>query len=102
MHEERQQERVTARRDPLVTFFGGSPGGVIVRLIVLSLFVGFVMTWLGLSPNDLLRSAERLFRDARFNSADMFRSILAYTLTGAAVVIPIWLLMRVFSVGRRR
>jgi hypothetical protein len=102
MHEERQQERVTTRRDPLVTFFGGSPGGVIVRLIVLSLFVGFVMTWLGLSPNDLLRSAERLFRDAWFNSADMFRSILAYTLTGAAVVIPIWLLMRVFSVGRRR
>lgn len=90
------------RRDPVRAFFGGSPGGVIVRLLIMSLLVGFVMTWLGLSPADLFTSLEAALRDAWANSGAMLRTILTYVLTGAAVVIPIWLILRLLRVGRGR
>lgn len=90
------------RRDPVRAFFGGSPGGVIVRLLIMSLLVGFLMTWLGLSPLDLFSSLERIMRDAWANSGAVLRTLLTYVLTGAAVVVPIWIVVRLLRIGRRR
>lgn len=90
------------RRDPLTAFFGDSPARVIVRLVVMSLLVGFLLTILGLSPLDLFNSLDVVIREAWANSAGIVRSIIGYVITGAAIVIPIWLIMRLASAGRRR
>ena len=40
--------------------FGGSPLGVLGRLILVSILVGVVLSALGLDPFDIFRSVERL------------------------------------------
>ena len=45
----------------MARFFGGSPLTVAVRLVVVSLFVGLVMTWLQIDPMDLFFDLQRGF-----------------------------------------
>lgn len=82
------------RRTTLERFFGGSPAGVIVRLLLMSLVVGFLMTLFGIRPQDLVDNAIRLVDAALRDGLGVFRDIGAYIVTGAAIVVPIWLLMR--------
>ncbi len=82
-------------------FLGGSPGGVAVRLIVMSLLVGFLMSIFGISPRDIVASAERLFRDIFENGFEVFDNLFGYVLAGAIIVIPIWLVARILASGRR-
>ncbi|MFD1253223.1 hypothetical protein DEVEQU_00675 [Devosia equisanguinis] len=82
------------QRSPLVRFMGGSPVAVIIRLLLLSLVVGFIMSFFDLNVGDLVRTGMRVFRDALRDGFGMFRGMGGYILTGAAVVVPIWLIMR--------
>jgi len=41
---------------------GGSPMGVLVRLILVSILVGVILSALGLDPFDIIHSIERLIR----------------------------------------
>ena len=75
-------------------FFGGSPGGVIVRLLLISLVVGFLMSVLGFDVRDVVHGAVNLFREALRDGFGIFRNLGFYILTGAALVVPIWLLIR--------
>lgn len=84
----------TPRRSAPERFFGGSPAGVIVRLVLLSLVVGFAMSLFGFEPRDVINGAVRLFRDAMRDGFGMFRTVGAYIVTGAVLVVPIWLLIR--------
>lgn len=43
-------------------FFGGSPLWVIVRLILLSIVIGVLLSALGLDPWNIVESVERLIR----------------------------------------
>jgi hypothetical protein len=80
--------------DGLRRFIGGSPFGVFIRLALLSILIGFVLTVLGLDPRNILWSIEALIR-AIFNLGfDAIGWVWSYFLLGAAVVIPIWLIMR--------
>lgn len=92
MTDQPQSEAPT--RSGLDRFFGGSPGGVVIRLVLISLVVGFVMSVFGISPQIVIRGAVELFRDALRDGFGVFRSIGAYILTGAALVVPIWLVIR--------
>jgi len=74
--------------------FGGNPAGVVLRLVIVSLLVGFVMQSFGLDVRDLVRSALDIFRDALRDGFHEFRHLGSYILTGAAVVVPVWLLLR--------
>lgn len=74
--------------------FGGNPAGVILRLVIVSLLVGFVMQSFGFDVRDLVRGAVDIFRDALRDGFREFRHVGSYILTGAAVVIPVWLLLR--------
>ncbi|MEZ5923353.1 MAG: DUF6460 domain-containing protein [Hyphomicrobiaceae bacterium] len=82
-------------------FFGGNPLSVVVKLIVLSLVVGIVMAALGLDVFSLVESLQRLamrLYDMGFGAIEWaFR----YFLLGAAVVIPIWLVIRLLKLGGR-
>lgn len=88
------QPRVEPRRSPLERFFGGSPAGVILRLVLVSLLVGFLMSVFGIRPADVIDGAIELFHDVIRDGFGVFRDLGAYILTGAVLVVPIWLLLR--------
>ena len=81
-------------------FLGGSPLGVLVRLIFISLLVGAAMAFLGLSPRGLFDSALRFVRSLTDMGFDAVREVGGWALAGALVVVPLWLLMRLFSARR--
>jgi hypothetical protein len=81
-------------------FLGGSPGAVLVRLIFLSLLVGAFMAFLGLTPFGLIDQLVVWLRSVFDLSFDTVRQIGRWVLYGAIVVVPIWLLTRLFSFRR--
>ena len=91
-----------AQGDSVTRFLGGSPLAVAGRLILLSVLVGFVMVTFGLDPYNIIRSIRLLFQrlwDLGFNAVDW---LWRYFLLGAVIVIPVWLLSRLFGAPRGR
>jgi len=82
--------------------FGGSPFSVLSRLILLSILVGVVLSTVGLDPMNLLKSLEMLARQVYAMGFDAVRYVWQYFLLGAAVVIPLWIVLRLLRGGRRR
>jgi Family of unknown function (DUF6460) len=78
-------------------FFGPNTLGVAIRLVLFSIVVGIIMSALGISPADLPRwlsmVGQRLY-DLGFGSV---QTLFGYFLVGAVVVVPIWLLSRLFG-----
>lgn len=89
----------SSRPTALGRILGDRPVALLVRLVVLSLVVGFFMQMFGLNVQDLLQAADNVFRSAFRDSGAMLRSGVSYVLTGAAIVVPLWLLARL--TGRR-
>jgi hypothetical protein len=88
--------------DTVTKVFGGTPLGVLGRLILVSILVGVILSALGLDPFDIIQSIERLIRSIWNMGFDAFRWLWRYFLLGAVIVIPIWILMRLFSAPRGR
>jgi Family of unknown function (DUF6460) len=80
--------------------FGGSPMAVLGRLILLSILIGVILSALGLDPFDIVHSIERLIRSLWNLGFDAFRWLWRYFLLGAVIVIPVWILMRLFNAPR--
>ena len=95
-------EQTTERERPsrLERLLGDRPGALIVRLVLISLVVGFLMAVFGVNPQSLINGAIHVFRDALRDSTGMLRTIVGYVLAGAAIVVPVWLVLRLTS--RRR
>ena len=81
-------------------FLGGSPLGVAVRLILLSILVGVVLSAVGLDPRNIFYSLERLIVGVWDMGWDAVRWLWGYFLLGAIIVVPIWLIVRLFKAGR--
>ena len=81
----------------MVRFFGGSPLTVAVRLVVVSLLVGLVMTWLQIDPMDLFLDLQRSFVRLWGTGFVALHQIGNTVLAGAAVVVPVWFVLRVLS-----
>lgn len=88
-----------SENNDLTRFFGGSPAWVLVRLVILSVVVGVILAALGLDPMNILNSLERLIRSLFSFSFEAVERVWRYFLLGAVIVIPLWILMRLF--GRR-
>ena len=86
--------------DTVTRVFGGSPLAVLGRLVLVSILVGVILSALGLDPFDIIRSVERLIRSIWNLGFDAFHWLWRYFLLGAAIVIPIWLIMRLFNAPR--
>ena len=56
---------------------GGSPLGVLVRLILVSILVGVILSALGLDPFDIIHSVERLIRSIWNMGFDAIRLAVA-------------------------
>ncbi len=85
----------------LTRFFGGSPGRVLVQLVVMSFVLGIILSALGLSPFDIVQSVQRLALRIYNMGFDAVTWSFRYFLLGAVIVIPVWLVMRLFRLGRR-
>jgi hypothetical protein len=81
-------------------FFGGSPLWVVVRLILLSIVIGVLLSALGLDPWNIIQSVERLIRRVFDLGWDAVAWLWRYFLLGAVLVIPIWLIVRLFRSAR--
>ena len=82
--------------DNLSRFLGGSPLAVAMRLVLLSILVGVVLAAIGFDPWNILYSIRRLF-DWIYNLGfDFFNGLWRYFLLGAVIVVPIWLISRLF------
>jgi len=90
---------------PIARFFGGPPLFVLFQLAVISVFVGLVLSALGLNPLDILGSIESLLIHIYHMGFDAVEWAWRYFLLGAVIVFPLWLIGRVFNVfgsGRRK
>ena len=81
---------------------GGSPLGVLVRLILVSILVGVILSAFGLDPFDIVHSIQRMIRTLWDLGFDAFRWLWRYFLLGAVIVIPVWILRRLFNAPRGR
>ena len=86
--------------DAVNRFFGGPPLSVAIRIILLSVLVGVILSAIGLDPRDIWRSVERLVRSVWDMGWDAFVWLWRYFLLGAVIVIPIWLVVRLAKGGR--
>ncbi|HLC08877.1 MAG TPA: DUF6460 domain-containing protein [Methyloceanibacter sp.] len=81
--------------------FGGNPALVLIRLVVLSLVVGVVLTALGFSPYDIINSIRELFARLYDMGFEVVEKALRYFLLGAVIVFPVWLIARLFRLMGR-
>lgn len=86
--------------DGLSRFLGDTPLRVAVRLIFLSLVVGVILSALDLDPLglvDLLFSFIRKLWNMGFSAIEQ---VGQYLVLGAVIVVPLWILSRVFAARR--
>lgn len=83
--------------------------GTLLRLLVASLVVGVALAWLDVAPGSLLARGRALALEAFAMTRSLVErlvesggDVVAYVLTGAVVVIPLWLLGRLWRALRRR
>ena len=81
-------------------FLGGSPLSILVKLIFLSLLVGAFLAFLDVTPFELGNRILQLLRSLFGLSFDAVRDIGRWILYGAIVVVPIWLIVRLFKAAR--
>jgi hypothetical protein len=91
-----------ARNEGFSRFLGGSPISVVLRLVLLSVLVGIVLAAIGLDPWNLVYSVRRLFEWVYDLGFDAINGLWRYFLLGAVIVIPIWLISRLFNAPRGR
>lgn len=75
-------------------FLGGTPSTVLVRLLVVSVVVGALMSWLGIDAVDIVDELRRGFERLYGTGFAALRGLAQTTLAGAALVVPAWLVMR--------
>jgi hypothetical protein len=76
---------------------GGSPGSVVVKLIFLSLLVGAFLAFFDLTPFALVETLVDWLRGVFDLSFDTVRRIGGWMLAGAVIVVPLWLISRLFA-----
>jgi hypothetical protein len=81
-------------------FLGGSPGSVLVKLIFLSLLVGAFLAFLDITPLGLIEGLFNWIAPVLDLSLETVLDVGRWILYGAVIVIPLWLISRLF--GSRR
>jgi hypothetical protein len=84
-------------QDGMHRFLGGSPLAVAFRLILLSILVGVVLAAIGFDPWNIVNSIRLLIRRIWDLGFDAINGLWRYFLLGAVIVVPVWLLSRLFG-----
>jgi hypothetical protein len=91
-----------ANYDTLSRFLGGSPLAVVFRLTLLSILVGVMLAAIGFDPWNIVQSIRLLVERVWNLGFDAINGLWRYFVLGAVIVIPIWLLSRLFGAPRGR
>ena len=81
-------------------FVGGSPLGVLFRLALLSILIGFVLHALGFNPFNIIETIQSLIEALWNMGFDAIYWLWRYFVLGAIIVIPIWLVARLVNASR--
>ena len=76
--------------------------GTVVKLVVASLLLGLVMSFFHLSPEGLLDALGNTGKKIAELLANFIQGSMQYILLGAAVVVPIWLILRLWAIFRNK
>lgn len=87
------------RRNAIERVLGDRPGSLAIKLVLTSLVVGFLMSVFGFNAADVINAVVEFFRETFRDGAGVLRNVIGYVLAGAALVVPIWVILRV-SRGR--
>lgn len=82
---------------PVNSLLGDTLGHVIVRLVVFSLIVGVFMTVLGWTPMDVVWKIYNFFTSLWSMGFSAFSKLFDVILVGAAIVVPVFIIMRILS-----
>lgn len=85
----------------LTRFLGDTPVRTVVKLAVISFVVGVVMTALDLSVLDVLDSVRDFFIRIWNMGFAAIERFAGYFLLGAAIVVPAFLIIRLFKFRRQ-
>lgn len=81
-------------------FLGDSPLRVAIKLIVISFLVGVAMSALGWTPLDLIDRMAAFLAGLWAMGFDAIYRFWGYFLLGAAIVIPVFLILRIINYRR--
>jgi len=81
-------------------FLGGPLWSVLIKLIFLSLLVGAFLSFLNVTPFDLFDNVVDLVRSVFGLGFDAIRDVGRWIVYGAVIVVPIWLISRLFRSTR--
>lgn len=82
---------------PVRRFMGGSPIAVLVKLAVVSLLVGALLVWLNIRPAEVFREFTDIVDRLWSLGFESVREFGNYMIAGAAIVVPVWLVLRLLS-----
>ncbi len=86
--------------DGVNRFLGDSPLRVLVKLLVVSIIVGFVMAVFGWTPYGILDTVKDFILDIWNSGFAALGRVGDYLLLGAAVVVPVFIILRILSYRR--
>ncbi len=81
-------------------FLGGHPVAVAIRLAIVSILVGLVLSVFGITPRNFFYVVDNFARSIYDMGFDAVVWIIEYLALGAMLVVPIWLVVRVLRSGR--
>ncbi|GGE31326.1 hypothetical protein GCM10007276_05640 [Agaricicola taiwanensis] len=81
-------------------FFGGSPLAVLLKLVLLSVIIGVLLSVLGLDAFSIVLNVKRMIRGLFENFSDALETLTRWFLLGAVIVFPVWLLLRLSKMGK--
>ncbi|MEP2942749.1 MAG: DUF6460 domain-containing protein [Hyphomicrobiales bacterium] len=82
----------------LTRFLGGSPFEVFIKLLLMSFVVGIILSALNIDPLDIITGIRNLITRIYELGFESIEWALRYLALGAAVVVPIWLILRLLKV----
>lgn len=74
--------------------------GTIIKIVLASLILGFVLKFFEIDPKDLLMNFSDTIQSAFSWAGEFVAGSIQYVLVGAVIVVPVWLI--VFFVGKLR
>ena len=86
--------------DSVNRFLGDTPGRTILKLIVASLVVGFIMRVFDIMPYDIIDSVRDFIVDLWRTGFRAFGSVGSYLILGGTIVLPLFILIRIMSFKR--
>lgn len=86
--------------DQVNRFLGDSLGRTLIKLLVVSLIVGFIMTIFGLTPWSIVDNVRDFVLQLWHQGFAALGRVGDYLILGATIVIPIFVIIRLFSYRR--